>query len=165
MQKQLLVAFLLLSFSGMAQRGLVFVKKKGIKRVALFAEGAPVSFLIQDYGKIDGVITLVSHDTIFINGLGFPARSVKTIFLPRRNDHLPNSCFTPPQAWSCAQQASPQPIGPALKMPWPIQRGLATCPMPFRLLKCYAEKNTASEKNLHCSRLICTSPVRPGPKR
>jgi hypothetical protein len=89
MQKQLLVIFLLLSFSGMAQRGLVFVKKNGIKRVALFAEGAPVSFLIQDYGKMDGTITLVSHDTIFINGLGFPARSVKTIFLPRRNDHLP----------------------------------------------------------------------------
>jgi hypothetical protein len=89
MQKWLLVFVLLFSQAVTAQRGMVFVKKNGYKKVHSFAEGDPITFQVKDGFITSGYISLVRNDSIYVNGMGFSARSVSRIFLREKKHELP----------------------------------------------------------------------------
>jgi hypothetical protein len=89
MQKWLLVFLLLLGQTVMAQRGMIFVKKHGYKKVHSFAEGDPISFQIKDGYIVSGYISLVRNDSIYVSGTPFCACSVSKIILREKKHDLP----------------------------------------------------------------------------
>jgi hypothetical protein len=64
MQRLLLVLFLLFSQIVFAQRGFLYVKKKGFKKVRGFDEGSEIKFKTKDGEVIYGGIQLVKRDSI-----------------------------------------------------------------------------------------------------
>ena len=85
MQKLLLITLLIFSQSLLAQRGFLYVKKKGFKKVRTFEEGSTVKFKTRDEQVIYGGLALVKKDSIYVNGNWFATSDIKTIFL--RDNH------------------------------------------------------------------------------
>jgi len=85
MQKLLLVALLVCSNSLFAQKGFLYVKKKGYKKVRTFEEGNPVKFRTKDDQIVFGTMALVKKDSILVNNKWFGANNIKTIYL--RDNH------------------------------------------------------------------------------
>lgn len=81
MQKLLLLFFLSLSQLVFAQRGFLYVKKKGFKKVRTFEEGSVLKFETKDNQIIYGGLALVKKDSVYVNGNWFDVRQVKKIFL------------------------------------------------------------------------------------
>ncbi|MGZ3939427.1 MAG: hypothetical protein ACXVLT_12395 [Flavisolibacter sp.] len=85
MQKLLLLVFLLFSSSLFAQRGFLYVKKKGYKKVRTFEEGSLLKFSTRDDQIIYGGLALVKKDSILVNNNWFAPSNIKTLYL--REDH------------------------------------------------------------------------------
>jgi len=80
MQKLLLILFLLFSQLLMAQRGFLYVKKKGYKKVKTFEEGSIIKFETSDGSVIYGGLELVNKDSILVSGYWVATSVIKTIF-------------------------------------------------------------------------------------
>jgi len=85
MQKLLAVFFLFLSQLLFAQKGFLYVKKKGFKKVRTFEEGSAVKFETNNWQVIYGGLALVRKDSIYVNGHWFAAADIKKIILRERN--------------------------------------------------------------------------------
>lgn len=85
MQKLLLIFFLFFSQALFAQRGLLFVKKKGYKKVATFAEGATIKFKTKDAFIVHGIIAFVKSDSLFINGYWYKTSAISKIILREKD--------------------------------------------------------------------------------
>ncbi|MGZ8537242.1 MAG: hypothetical protein ACXWV9_03215 [Flavisolibacter sp.] len=68
-----------------AQKGMLFVKKHGYKRVAVFVEGDFIKFRLKDRSIIEGYIALIKNDSIYVNGVGFDKEELERIII-RKND-------------------------------------------------------------------------------
>ena len=88
MQKWLLLLFLFAAYSASAQRGMLFVKKKGFKKVASFGEGSPIIFQTKDGGISEGYISLIRNDSVYVNGLAYHKDYISRIILQKRNPRL-----------------------------------------------------------------------------
>lgn len=93
MQKLLLISFLLFSQALFAQRGFLFVKKKGYKKVKTFAEGSTIKFKTKDAFIVHGVIALVKKDSLFINGNWYKASAISKIILREKNGNTSTTFF------------------------------------------------------------------------
>ena len=80
---QWLLLFFCLLFSGVsnAQRGLLFVKKRGYKKVASYAEGQPIRFRTKDHQFIYGPIALIRNDSLRVNGAWFRSGDITQVIL------------------------------------------------------------------------------------
>jgi hypothetical protein len=92
MQKLLLILFLLFSQLLLAQRGFLYVKKKGYKKVKTFEEGSILKFET-DGSIIYGGLELVKQDSILVNGYWIATSGIKTIFLRTGNYHFDSKTF------------------------------------------------------------------------
>jgi hypothetical protein len=84
MQRWLLLFFILLSQCLMAQRGYLYVKKNGIKKKATFAEGSPIKLRLQDKTYVEGVITYLKADTVYINNVEYPQSEIAAIIVKQK---------------------------------------------------------------------------------
>lgn len=85
MQKLLLVFFLLFSQIVFAQRGFLYIKKKGFKKVKTFEEGDPIKFETRDNQVVYGGLAMVKKDSIYVNRYWFPVSEIKTISLTKKS--------------------------------------------------------------------------------
>jgi hypothetical protein len=85
MQKWLLIFFLLCFQSAFAQRGILYIKKHGYKKVRSYAEGESISLRVKDGTHIEGYIDLIRNDSVFINGSGYHQNEIIEIII-RKND-------------------------------------------------------------------------------
>jgi hypothetical protein len=81
----LLLACLLFLENSHAQKGMLFVKKHGYKRVAVFVEGDFIKFRLKDNSTVEGHIALIKNDSIYVNGVGFDKDELERIII-RKND-------------------------------------------------------------------------------
>lgn len=93
MQKLLLILLLLFSQSLFAQRGFLYVKKKGFKKVRSFEEGSILKFKTKDGRVIYGRLALVKKDSIYVNENWFAADDIKTIFLRENHYQFDSKTF------------------------------------------------------------------------
>lgn len=89
MQKLLLVFFLILSQTPFAQRGFLYVKKHGFKKVKTFEEGETIQFQTQDHQSIYGTLALVNKDSVNINGNWFAVSIIQKIILKNKTNASP----------------------------------------------------------------------------
>jgi hypothetical protein len=64
----LLLILMAVSFSAMSQRGMVFIKKRGVQKVHTISEGEAVRFAKKDGSIVQGYLALVKSDSLLING-------------------------------------------------------------------------------------------------
>ncbi|MGZ8544099.1 MAG: hypothetical protein ACXWV0_02335 [Flavisolibacter sp.] len=88
MQKCWLLILLLLSYRADAQRGMLFIKKKGYKKVAEFAEGQQISFQKVNGEFVKGMIWIVRKDSILVDGNLHAVSSISRIILRPKNNKL-----------------------------------------------------------------------------
>ena len=81
MQKLLLVFLLFFSPTLFAQRGVLYVKKHGFKKVKSFEEGSAIKLKIQNQDIIDGVLSWVKKDSIAVNNHWLAVADIKEIIL------------------------------------------------------------------------------------
>lgn len=93
MQKLLLVFFLLFSQLLFAQRGVLYVKKKGFKTVKRFEEGTTIRFQTKNGQIVSGELALVNKDSIYVNEKWLATSSLKEIFLREKNSLSLNRIF------------------------------------------------------------------------
>ena len=89
MQKWLLIIFLFLSDDLFAQRGMLFVKKRGLKKVRTFVEGDHIRFYKSNGDYIQGIIALVKNDSLYIGDNVHQSSSIKKIILRDKDKTLP----------------------------------------------------------------------------
>jgi hypothetical protein len=94
MRNGMLLLFLLLSISAYSQRGALLVKKRGLKKVHSFAEGAHIRFYTSEGDFVQGMITLVKGDSIYVNHNAFPASSIRRIVLRDKKSMVPQILLT-----------------------------------------------------------------------
>lgn len=92
--QRLLIVMLLFSQLAIAQRGLLYVKKKGYHKVMTFAEGSPIKFETADGKQTYGMITLVRKDSIRVNNLWYHAGDIKRIILREKNSVVADLLYT-----------------------------------------------------------------------
>lgn len=80
MQKLLLAILLLFSQMVFAQRGFLYVKKHGYKKVKTFEEGSFIR-LQTSKGAASGFLTLVTKDSVSINNKWFALSEIQKIIL------------------------------------------------------------------------------------
>jgi hypothetical protein len=85
MQKWLLILFLFCFQSVFAQRGILYIKKHGYKKVRAYAEGESISLRTRNGMHIEGYIALIRNDSVFIDGAGFGQNEISQIII-RKND-------------------------------------------------------------------------------
>jgi hypothetical protein len=85
MQKGLLIFFLLCFQWSLAQRGILFIKKHGYKKVRSYAEGESISFRIRDGTLVEGYISLIRNDSIFVDGAGYHQNEIAQIIIRKNN--------------------------------------------------------------------------------
>jgi hypothetical protein len=90
MQKLLLILLLLFSQIVLAQKGFLYVKKKGYKNVRTFKEGDILKFETRDGLNVYGGLALVKKDSIYVISYWFAAADIKKIFI-RDNTYRFNS--------------------------------------------------------------------------
>jgi hypothetical protein len=93
MQRLLLVLFLLFSQIVFAQRGFLYVKKKGFKKVRGFDEGSEIKFKTKDGEVIYGGIQLVKRDSIYVNSHWFNIKRINRIYLRDKKYHFNTQLF------------------------------------------------------------------------
>lgn len=81
MQKLLLIIFLFLAQFAFAQKGFLYVKKKGFKKVRTFEEGNAIRFETKDGSIVYGGLALVNKDSIYVNGNWFASKDIRKIIL------------------------------------------------------------------------------------
>lgn len=81
MQKLLLIILLLLTQLAFAQKGFLYVKKKGFKKVKTFEEGSAIRFQTKDGTIFYGGLAFVKKDSIYVNGYWFAANDISKIVL------------------------------------------------------------------------------------
>ncbi len=81
MQRWLLLLFLFITQITQAQRGFLYVKKSGYKKVKTFAEGDPIQFKTDQNQTISGMITLIKRDSLRVNGYWYRTGQIKSIIL------------------------------------------------------------------------------------
>jgi hypothetical protein len=84
MQKLLLILSLFFSQILFAQRGFLYVKKHGYKKVKTFEEGSAIKFETKDGQIIYGELALVLKDSIYVNDHRFAASDIKKIILKQK---------------------------------------------------------------------------------
>ena len=77
----MLLIFLFLSSLAQAQLGTLIVKKHGYKKVASFPEGAQIKFQQHNGMVVQGQISLIKGDSIYINYLAYPISSISRILI------------------------------------------------------------------------------------
>ncbi|MBL7738803.1 MAG: hypothetical protein JNK14_06255 [Chitinophagaceae bacterium] len=75
--------FLLATSVSFSQTGYLFVKK-GIKKKRIYTEGDAIQLRLQDGSLLNGYITLLRNDTLFINGRPVHKTGVKEVLLPKK---------------------------------------------------------------------------------
>jgi hypothetical protein len=93
MQKLLLILLLFFSQSVFAQRGFLYVKKKGYKKVRTFEEGGTLKFETKDDLIIYGELAQVKKDSIYVNNNWFATANIKTLFLREGHYHFDSKTF------------------------------------------------------------------------
>lgn len=93
MQRLLLILFLFLSQIVFAQRGFLYVKKKGFKKVRSFEEGSLIKFRTIDGEVIYGGIQLVKSDSIYVNSNWFNVNRINKIYLREGKYHFDAKTF------------------------------------------------------------------------
>jgi hypothetical protein len=68
-----------------AQRGMIFIKKNGLKKVATYHEGSFIQFQNGDKTTVAGYIALVKGDSLYVNGRYYPVAQIRKIILLRSN--------------------------------------------------------------------------------
>jgi len=66
-----------------AQKGYLFVKKNG-RKVATYTEGQSFKIKTQRSGVIQGYISLLKNDSVFINGQRFHSKEISQVILRER---------------------------------------------------------------------------------
>lgn len=94
MQKWLLLLCLVVSQNLMAQKGLLYVRKNGIKKVRTFAEGDVIHFTTKDKQVVRGPIAMVKKDSLYINGFWYRSGNISRIILRARNKVMPALLLT-----------------------------------------------------------------------
>lgn len=80
-----LVICIFLMHTCVAQKGMLFVKKYGYKRVAVFVEGDYIKFRLKEKTVVEGFIAMIKKDSIYINGFVFNKEELDKIII-RKND-------------------------------------------------------------------------------
>ncbi|HEU4471405.1 MAG TPA: hypothetical protein VFR58_09990 [Flavisolibacter sp.] len=88
MQKWLLIVLLMVSQAAVGQHGMIFVKKRGLKKVATFVEGAPIVFHKKDGSIVNGVLALVRNDSLYVNGYSHHISTVSRIIIRPKNQSI-----------------------------------------------------------------------------
>jgi len=89
----MLILLLLFSQIVFAQKGFLYVKKKGYKKVKAFKEGDMLKFETKDGSNVYGGLALVKSDSIYVNGDWFAAADIKKIFLRDTKYHFDSRIF------------------------------------------------------------------------
>jgi hypothetical protein len=79
MQKLLLLVLLVYSGSLFSQRGYLYVKKKGFKKVRTFEEGSMLKFETRKDKVVYGTLALVKKDSVRINDHWFATNNITTV--------------------------------------------------------------------------------------
>ena len=85
MQKLLLFILLFCSQASIAQRGMVFIKRHGFKKVRGFNEGDPIKFKVTDGFTVSGYIWRVSNDSINVSGNLYHTNQIKAIIIREKS--------------------------------------------------------------------------------
>ena len=85
MQKLLLVILLFCSQASIAQRGMVFIKRNGFKKVRGFNEGDPIKFRVTDGFTVSGYIWRVSEDSINVSGNSYHKNQIKAVIIREKS--------------------------------------------------------------------------------
>jgi hypothetical protein len=93
MQKLMLIFFLFFYQFAFAQRGFLYVKKKGFKKVRSFEEGSMIKIQTKDNQVIYGGLAWVKRDSIYVNGYWFEVSDIKKIILGRKKFHFDSKTF------------------------------------------------------------------------
>ena len=93
MRKLLLIFFLLSSQLLFAQRGFLYVKKNGFKKVRTFEEGSAIKFETKNDQVIYGRLALVKKDSVYVNGNWFATAGIKKIILQKKERHFDPKIF------------------------------------------------------------------------
>jgi hypothetical protein len=80
---RLLLFFLLFGLNAGAQHNYLFIKKGG-KKKRTYTEGASLHVKLSDGTVLQGRITMLRNDTIFLNDIPVPSRSVVKVILHER---------------------------------------------------------------------------------
>jgi len=80
LQSLILLILLLASHCLFSQQGYLFVKK-GYHKKLTYIEGDQIDLTVQDGSRIQGYITLLRNDSIYIDGWGVPRSTVTEIHL------------------------------------------------------------------------------------
>ncbi|HEU4576031.1 MAG TPA: hypothetical protein VFS36_13595 [Chitinophagaceae bacterium] len=82
--RQLLILFGLFSLQlCSAQQSFLFVKKRG-RKVKTYFEGDRLKIQSRTNDLLDGTITLLRNDSVYINSIGFSSAAIQKIFLKRK---------------------------------------------------------------------------------
>ncbi len=88
-----LLILLALSSNAGAQRGMLFIKKKGYKNVASFSEGQQISFQNDKGEYVKGMIWIVRNDSILVDGQMHAVSSISRIILRPKDNKLVKEFF------------------------------------------------------------------------
>jgi hypothetical protein len=83
MQRWLLLIFLFSAQAVDAQRGMLFIKKRGHK-VTTYAEGSYLKIQLKNKTVAQGTIWQVRSDSVFIDRSGYPVASIQAVLLPHQ---------------------------------------------------------------------------------
>ena len=86
MQKLLLVLFFLCSQEVFAQRGYLYIKKKGYKKVRTYGEGSAIHFKTKDGRVAAGYIALVKKDSLLVGNKWYKANEISRIIIRGKVD-------------------------------------------------------------------------------
>jgi len=86
MQKWLLILCVLLFQTALAQHGMIFVKKRGIKKVATISEGSTFRFRKTDDSVIHGTLAMVKNDSVFVNGYWHAVADIRRVIIRPKDE-------------------------------------------------------------------------------
>ncbi len=89
----LLFLFITSSLVSQSQAGYLFVKH-GYKKKKTYLEGDRVMLQLRDGYIVNGLITLLRNDSIWMNGTPVPRKEVAAILLPRKKNPFPADAKT-----------------------------------------------------------------------
>ncbi len=77
--------FMFICCGTFAQRGVIFIKKKGYKKVASFAEGQQIHFRNHQGEHVKGMIWIVRNDSLMVDGQMHALTSFSRIYLREKS--------------------------------------------------------------------------------
>lgn len=94
MQRLLLIMCLLFAQTLFSQRGFIYIKKNGFKKVRTFSEGQAIGFKTQNNQVVFGILALVKKDSIYVNDSFFAVPDIKMILLRAKGERsFPTETF------------------------------------------------------------------------